>query len=271
MDAYDPSTWTYEYVVSHTSECLSRLRNAVSQSIDAIGERNYSKAIIGLYYSLNGLETMHDSHRCGDYTIYLCLLSTCLGNLIAITGVGPDGKNLSDGDRTEGAATFYEAACEIAPEGEVKQNLSSCLRFLRANDKASFRAEADPDFPGATLAHLQLLRSKLYPKESSTSSSGYTSSSSGGCYIATAVYGSYDCPEVWTLRRYRDNTLAKVWLGRAFICTYYAVSPGLVKWFGHTPWFQNFWKGKLDKLVHKLNADGIENTPYQDVDYSKNK
>ena len=28
--------------------------------------------------------------------------------------------------------------------------------------------------------------------------------SSGGCYVATAVYGSYDCPEVWVLRRYRD-------------------------------------------------------------------
>ena len=30
-----------------------------------------------------------------------------------------------------------------------------------------------------------------------------------GCYIATAVYGSYDCPQVWTLRRYRDYTLAE--------------------------------------------------------------
>lgn len=25
-----------------------------------------------------------------------------------------------------------------------------------------------------------------------------------GCYVATCVYGSYDCPEVWTLRRFRD-------------------------------------------------------------------
>lgn len=41
--------------------------------------------------------------------------------------------------------------------------------------------------------------------------------SSGGCYIATAVYGSYDCPEVWTLRRFRDNFLAENWLGRMFI------------------------------------------------------
>ena len=31
----------------------------------------------------------------------------------------------------------------------------------------------------------------------------------GGCYVATAVYGSYDCPQVWTLRRYRDDILAK--------------------------------------------------------------
>ena len=25
-----------------------------------------------------------------------------------------------------------------------------------------------------------------------------------GCYIATCVYGSYDCPQVLTLRRFRD-------------------------------------------------------------------
>ena len=31
---------------------------------------------------------------------------------------------------------------------------------------------------------------------------------SGGGYIATCVYDSYDGPPVWTLRRYRDNTLA---------------------------------------------------------------
>ena len=30
-----------------------------------------------------------------------------------------------------------------------------------------------------------------------------------GCYVATAVYGSYDCPEIWTLRRFRDKVLAR--------------------------------------------------------------
>ncbi len=87
---------------------------------------------------------------------------------------------------------------------------------------------------------------------------------SSGCYVATAVYGSYDCPEVWTLRRYRDNILAETSFGRAFIKTYYAISPTLVKWFGHTEWFKKMWKGKLDRMVNELRENGVEDTPYND-------
>lgn len=94
----------------------------------------------------------------------------------------------------------------------------------------------------------------------------YTNSpqNTGGCYVATAVYGSYDCPQVWTLRRYRDYTLAETWYGRAFIRTYYAISPMLVKWFGETQWFKNIWKPKLDRMVKRLNDEGVADTPYQD-------
>ena len=94
------------------------------------------------------------------------------------------------------------------------------------------------------------------------------SSTSGGCYIATCVYGSYDCPEVWTLRRFRDDTLASTALGREFIRTYYAISPTLVKWFGESGWFRSFWSRILDKIVSKLNSDGVENTPYDDRDWN---
>lgn len=88
--------------------------------------------------------------------------------------------------------------------------------------------------------------------------------SNGGCYVATCVYGSYDCPQVWTLRRYRDNTLASTWYGRVFIHTYYAVSPSIVKCFGETTWFKKIWKGKLDRMVANLQANGVESTPYED-------
>lgn len=86
----------------------------------------------------------------------------------------------------------------------------------------------------------------------------------GGCYIATCVYGSYDCPQVWTLRRFRDNILAKSIPGRAFIRAYYAVSPTVVKWFGQTEWFQTFWRDRLDVFIQKLKSEGVEDTPYQD-------
>lgn len=86
----------------------------------------------------------------------------------------------------------------------------------------------------------------------------------GGCYVATAVYGTYDCPEVWTLRRYRDYELAETWHGRLFIKAYYAISPTIVKWFGDTAWFKKMWKGKLDRMVSNLQQKGFENTPYED-------
>ncbi len=90
---------------------------------------------------------------------------------------------------------------------------------------------------------------------------------SGGCYVATAVYGSYDCPQVWTLRRYRDYTLAETWYGRAFIHTYYTISPTLVKWFGNAEWFKKMWKGTLDRMVAKFQEQGLESTPYEDREW----
>ncbi len=92
----------------------------------------------------------------------------------------------------------------------------------------------------------------------------YQSNKSGGCYVATCVYGSYDCPEVWTLRRFRDFKLSASWYGKLFIKLYYATSPTLVKWFGNTNWFKNLWQGPLNRLVSKLNSQGYEDKPYND-------
>lgn len=106
-----------------------------------------------------------------------------------------------------------------------------------------------------------------YNSKPDDANSTVSSNSKGGCYVATCVYGSYDCPQVWTLRRYRDNTLGSTWYGRTFIRTYYAISPTLVKWFGHTKWFKKMWKNKLDCIVKKLQDNGVENTPYDDKNW----
>lgn len=108
------------------------------------------------------------------------------------------------------------------------------------------------------------------PATRSTTNNSFSSSTpaptpkTSGCYIATAVYGSYNCPEVWTLRRFRDFSLARSWHGRAFIKVYYAVSPTLVKWFGQTTWFNKLWRGPLDRLVARLKSEGYDDGPYDD-------
>lgn len=88
----------------------------------------------------------------------------------------------------------------------------------------------------------------------------------GGCYVATCVYGSYDCPQVWVLRRFRDNTLAPSFAGRIFVRAYYAVSPTLVRLFGNAEWFKRILRPFLDKTVEKLRLRGVEDTPYHDPD-----
>ena len=87
-----------------------------------------------------------------------------------------------------------------------------------------------------------------------------------GCYIATCVYGSYDCPEVWTLRRFRDNVLMHHVWGRMFVRLYYCISPKIVEKYGSTNWFRKAWRRFLDFMVDKFHEKGIEDTKYSDQD-----
>lgn len=114
---------------------------------------------------------------------------------------------------------------------------------------------------GASVYHKNIIEDAV---SSNTYRPSYRPTSSSGCYIASCVYGSYDCPQVWILRRYRDANLGSSWFGRLFIKVYYTFSPLLVKMFGKTKWFKAIWKKYLDKKVQKLKDAGYESTPYND-------
>lgn len=74
------------------------------------------------------------------------------------------------------------------------------------------------------------------------------------CYIATAVYGSYDAPEVLVLRRFRDEVLSKSMPGRAFIRSYYAVSPPVARRLENAGRINRLVRRMLDKIVHRLDT-----------------
>lgn len=88
----------------------------------------------------------------------------------------------------------------------------------------------------------------IVPKKRSGSSSG----SGGGCYIATAVYGSYNAAEVMTLRRFRDETLMNHWWGRAFVKIYYTLSPSVADKLKNEKRINSIVRAQLDLFVKHL-------------------
>lgn len=73
---------------------------------------------------------------------------------------------------------------------------------------------------------------------------------SGGCFIATAVYGSYNSPEIIVLRKFRNTYLLTNTLGKIIVQAYYLISPKIAEYIHHKPYIIRILKKYLlDKIV----------------------
>lgn len=156
----------------------------------------------------------------------------------------------------------YSAGVDISRYKNIKVPTSymaahSDFDFIGNFDESVDNKSKEYDYQPSDLYYKECIQ-KIEQKKTNSQKS------SGGCYVATCVYGSYDCPEVWTLRRFRDDILSKNFFGRLFIKCYYAVSPTAVKLFVGYMWFHKLFKLSLDKLVAELQDKGVENTSYSD-------
>jgi hypothetical protein len=77
---------------------------------------------------------------------------------------------------------------------------------------------------------------------------------SDGCFIATAVYGSYEADEVLILREFRDRQLASYSLGRFLTRFYYFASPPVADLVEVFPFAKKPTKRVLDKIVRYLET-----------------
>lgn len=114
------------------------------------------------------------------------------------------------------------------------------IEYAPAQMKATYQSEIQPE-----LDYIQQAQQGQYDQKSNSGQSG--------CYIATAVYGSYTCPQVVALRRYRDDYLAKRCWGRIFIKFYYAVSPTLAKCISPASKLGKSIRAYLDRKIKRLS------------------
>lgn len=78
------------------------------------------------------------------------------------------------------------------------------------------------------------------------------SESGNGCFIATAVYGSYDCAEVLALRRFRDSKMMNNMLGRSIVAIYYKIGPLIAEKIKQDGIISKTLRILLDKMIRRV-------------------
>lgn len=74
----------------------------------------------------------------------------------------------------------------------------------------------------------------------------------GGCFVATAAWGTDMAPEVESLRSWRDRVLLRSRVGRLFVKVYYQISPPLAAPSSETA--RRLVRGLLRPLVRRLSG-----------------
>ncbi len=92
--------------------------------------------------------------------------------------------------------------------------------------KAYEKIRCSPDSPKTSSSKKQNpVDIQIASSSSSSSSKSAVSTSSNDCFVATAIYGTADHPDLSSLRLYRDTFLKSSSVGRIFIYCYYRVGP----------------------------------------------
>jgi uncharacterized repeat protein (TIGR01451 family) len=121
------------------------------------------------------------------------------------------------------------------------------LLFWHRNTATVSAAEFDPD-----LSNNSATESPAPPPGPSAGTST-GDSGGGGCFIATAAYGSYLDPHVQVLRDFRDRYLMKSSMGRDLVSLYYTYSPPTAEFIARHKGLRLVTRAVLTPVVYAIS------------------
>lgn len=209
-----------------TDESLSALRAQIESHLSALrtGEANQSESLAAISeaenYNLQATFVLHSVQA--NIQVY--------GSNSMLSGAQPANVDLG--------LQYINRSLELFPDNAIYLNTKALLLSDGKGDKENAKKLLEK---AAALA----------PRDINIQNN-LNAVSSGGCFIATAAFGTPFADELNVLRGWRDDTLASTIGGRAFVRFYYAVSPRISECIRKDRRARAFVRGALRPLVDWL-------------------
>lgn len=167
--------------------------------------------------------------------------SALLNVSFAVSAADPDGTiSIYEWD-FDGNGT-YDATTTSAPASYTYVNAGTYTSRVRVTDNQGATA---------TATTIVTVDAGLVPRNTQSSGNG-DAVRRGGCFIATAAYGSYLDPNVMVLRKFRDRYLLTNRPGKALVYFYYSTSPPIADFISRHGWVKVAVRLFLTPLVYGL-------------------